>query len=74
MIPIASGETAITAKISLDRLLAHLPRSQADAIRLVKIEGHSVAEAAMRSGQSEPLVKVNIHRGLKKLGTYIESE
>ncbi len=64
----------LTARISLDRLFAHLPERQAHVIRLVKIDGHSVAEAAARTGQSEPLVKVNIHRGLKKLAALIESE
>ena len=49
-----------------------LPPAQARVIELVKIEGRSVAEAAVRSGQSEPLVKVNIHRGLKKLSALIE--
>jgi RNA polymerase sigma factor (sigma-70 family) len=64
----------IAAKISIERLLALLPRGQAQAIRLVKIDGHSVADAAVLSGQSEPLIKVNIHRGLKKLATLCESE
>ena len=69
-----SGEDSIAARISLDRLLDLIPERQAHVIRLVKIDGHSVAEAALRSGQSEPLVKVNIHRGLKKLSALIESE
>jgi len=67
-------EEAVAAKISIDRLLHLLPERQAQVIRLVKIDGHSVAEASLRSGQSEPLVKVNIHRGLKKLAALIESE
>lgn len=65
-------EEGITARISLDRLFALLPPAQARAIELVRIEGRSVAEASLRSGQSEPLVKVNIHRGLKKLSALIE--
>jgi RNA polymerase sigma-70 factor (ECF subfamily) len=64
----------IAARIGLDRLLALLPEGQAAAIRLVKIEGFSVAEASARSGQSQPLVKVNIHRGLKKLAQHIEQD
>lgn len=68
------GEESIAARISLDRLLGHLPERQAHVIRLVKIDGHSISEAALRSGQSEPLVKVNIHRGLRKLAALIESE
>jgi RNA polymerase sigma factor (sigma-70 family) len=68
-----SHEDVVGARISIDRLLAHLSFPQAEAIRLVKIEGLSIAEACKRSGQSEPLVKVNIHRGLKKLAALIES-
>ncbi len=69
-----SGEDAIHAKISLERLLRHLPASQSRAIELVKIEGRSIVEAAAVTGQSESLIKVNIHRGLKKLTSLIESE
>ncbi len=68
------AEQAMTARISLDRLLGLLPERQARVIQLVKIEGHSVADVAAQTGQSEPLVKVNIHRGLKKLSQLIESE
>ena len=39
-----------------------------------EIEGLSIAEAAAQTGQSESLVKVNIHRGLKKMSALIESE
>jgi RNA polymerase sigma-70 factor (ECF subfamily) len=67
-------EPAVAARISLDRLLALLPPAQERAIALVKIEGLSIAEAAVATGQSEALVKVNIHRGLKKLAHMIEKE
>ncbi|MBA4165623.1 MAG: RNA polymerase subunit sigma-24, partial [Erythrobacter sp.] len=43
-----------------------------EAIELVRIEGRSIVEAAEKTGQSESSVKVNIHRGLKKLATLIE--
>ncbi len=62
-----SHEDVVGAKISIDRLLHQLPEGQAVAIRLVKIDGLSIAEACAKCGQSEPLVKVNIHRGLKRL-------
>lgn len=67
-------DPAVLAKIGLDRLLGFLPKGQAEVIKLVKIEGLSIAEAAAQTGQSEPLVKVNIHRGIKKMATLIESE
>ncbi len=67
-------EPAIAARISLDRLLGLLPDPQARAIALVKIEGLSIAEASQATGQSESLIKVNIHRGLKKMAHMIEKE
>lgn len=65
-------EAEIAARISLASLFAHLPEAQVRAIELVKIEGLSVADAASASGQSASLIKVNIHRGLKKLAALIE--
>lgn len=65
-------EPAIAARITLERLFGVLPHAQARAIALVKIEGMSIAEASQATGQSESLVKVNIHRGLKKLAHMIE--
>lgn len=65
-------EPAIAARISLERLFAQLPDAQVRAIELVKIEGLSVSEASRASGQSESLIKVNIHRGLKRLTAMIE--
>ncbi|MGD0142289.1 MAG: sigma-70 family RNA polymerase sigma factor [Rhizomicrobium sp.] len=59
---------AALARRDLDRLLETLPQATRDAIRQVKIEGLSTAEAAERSGRSEIAVRVGIHRGLKALG------
>lgn len=67
-----SSEEAVLARLSLDRLFVQLPAGQAQVIELVKIEGLSIAEASDKTGQSESLVKVNIHRGLKRLSTLIE--
>ncbi len=68
----ADEEPAIAARISLERLFAQLPDAQVRAIELVKIEGLSISEASSACGQSESLIKVNIHRGLKKLAAMIE--
>lgn len=65
-------EPAIAARISIERMFAYLSPAQAQVIELVKIEGLTVAEAAKACGQGESLVKVNIHRGLKKLTAMIE--
>ena len=64
----------INARLSLGRLLEALPPGQVQAITLVKIGGASVCEASRICGQSESLVKVNIHRGLKKLARLVESK
>ncbi len=71
---VVSHEEDVTARISIDRLFTHLSPAQAQVIQLVKIDGLSIAEASARCGQSEPLVKVNIHRGLKRLAALVESE
>jgi RNA polymerase sigma factor (sigma-70 family) len=67
-----SEEEAVLARMSLERLFVHLPPGQCRAIELVKIKGLSVTEAATRTGQTESLIKVNIHRGLKKLSALVE--
>jgi RNA polymerase sigma-70 factor (ECF subfamily) len=67
-----SEEEAVMARMSLERLFVHLAEKQCEAIELVKIEGLSIAEASAKTGQSESLVKVNIHRGLKKLSALVE--
>lgn len=71
-LPVESGEEAIAARISLERLFEALPPAQQRAIELVKIEGLSITEASHSTGQSESLVKINIHRGLKRLAALIE--
>ncbi len=55
-------------------LLDRLPERQAEAIRLVKLGGLTISEASAESGQSESLVKVNIHRGMKKLSAFVMQE
>jgi RNA polymerase sigma factor (sigma-70 family) len=60
------GEAAISAA-ALDSLLDRLKPAQARVIRLVKLGGQSIAYASGATGQSAALVKINIHRGLKKL-------
>jgi len=71
---VGAEDEAVHARLSIDHLMNLLPPAQAQAITLVKIEGASIAEASQICGQSESLVKVNIHRGLKKLAALIESE
>ncbi len=71
-IPVAAGDNAVHARLSIDRLMAVLPPKQAEAIRLVKLEGRSIEEASVACGQSVSLVKVNIHRGLQRMAKVLE--
>jgi RNA polymerase sigma-70 factor (ECF subfamily) len=70
----ASDEPGLAARLSLEHMFTALPDAQVRAIRLVKIDGLSVAEASQQCGQSESLIKVNIHRGLKRLAALIEKD
>lgn len=65
-------ETAVTSAAALRGLMATLKPAQAEVIRLVKIDGLSIEEAAAQTGQSVALVKVNIHRGLGRLARLVE--
>jgi RNA polymerase sigma factor (sigma-70 family) len=67
-------ESAVTSATVLRQLLAELKPPQAEAIRLVKIEGLSVEETSARTGQSASLVKVNIHRGLARLAAIVQGQ
>ncbi|MEE4277265.1 MAG: sigma-70 family RNA polymerase sigma factor [Halieaceae bacterium] len=71
-LPSDSEEESLVARLSLDRMLAQIPEKQARVIAWVRIEGLSIREAAEKSGQSESAVKVNIHRGLRKLSALTE--
>jgi RNA polymerase sigma factor (sigma-70 family) len=64
------GESTISAA-TMDDLLGRLKPAQASVIRLVKLKGLSIARASGATGQSVALVKVNIHRGLKKLAALV---
>lgn len=67
-------EAAVTSATALAGLLATLKPAQAEVIRLVKLDGCSIEDAARRTGQSVALVKVNIHRGLGRLAKLVESQ
>lgn len=69
--PVVSPQQALDDAADIARLLAQLKPAQADAVRLVKLQGLSVVEAARATGQSVPLVKVNAHRGLARLARLV---
>jgi RNA polymerase sigma factor (sigma-70 family) len=58
----------------LQELMTRLKPAQQAAIRLVKLEGFSVEEAAARTGQSPSLIKVNIHRGIARLAAMVQEQ
>lgn len=66
-VPVPDHGVATRAAILLDALLSEVKPSQAEVIRLVKLRGASVQEASAAADQSPSLVKVNIHRGLKRI-------
>jgi RNA polymerase sigma factor (sigma-70 family) len=68
---VAGHEEQVTTVHALDGLLGQLKPAQAEAIRLVKLHGLSIEEAARRTGQSAALVKVNIHRGLNRMNALV---
>jgi RNA polymerase sigma factor (sigma-70 family) len=66
-IPVEDDEEAAISAVDVSDLLGRLKSAQAHVIRLVKLNGASIEDASGATGQSASLVKVNIHRGLKKL-------
>jgi RNA polymerase sigma factor (sigma-70 family) len=73
-IPVPDHEGAITSAWCLEQLLTTLKPAQSQVIRLVKLQGLSIEEASKATGQSATLVKVNIHRGLKRLTSRLRTE
>lgn len=69
----ASDIEAGNARRDITGLLAQLPEAQRLSITYMKLEGRSVIETAKLTGLSESLVKVSVHRGLKKLEALIRS-
>ena len=73
-IALSDGQPAAAeARRDLLKLLAALPDRHRLPIVLVKVEGRSVAEAALNLGMSESAIKVGIHRGLKQLAKQARS-
>jgi RNA polymerase sigma-70 factor (ECF subfamily) len=60
-----------TAQRDLTTLLAELPEAQQQAIALIKLQGLSVAEASQRTGVSASALKVQVHRGIKRLAELV---
>lgn len=74
ILAIEGFESAVSAKMDVERLLGFLPAKQSDALRKTKITGLSVAEHAEATGLSESDVKISVHRGLKGLAARLKGE
>ncbi|MGY8680680.1 sigma-70 family RNA polymerase sigma factor [Bradyrhizobium sp. UFLA05-153] len=70
-VSVEDHERAAISAAALDHLLGRLSPAQAKAIRLVKLNGLSIARASGATGQSAALIKVNIHRGLRRLAALL---
>ncbi len=66
-------ENSVVTGSTFKQLLAELKPPQAEAIRVVKLDGHRVKETSRATGQSIPLIKINIHRGLKRLASIVRA-
>jgi RNA polymerase sigma-70 factor (ECF subfamily) len=63
--PASADEPSAARDLTL--LLETLPPAQSAAILMTRIEGLSMSEASGRSGVSVAALKVQVHRGLKRL-------
>jgi RNA polymerase sigma factor (sigma-70 family) len=69
---VADHEAAVTSATTLESLLVQLRPAQAQAIRMVKLQGYSINDACRETGLTASAVKMNIHRGLARLTALIE--
>jgi RNA polymerase sigma-70 factor (ECF subfamily) len=65
---------ASDARRDLDTLMGQLPAKQRQAILLTKVEGLSVFEVSERTGSSASAIKVQVHRGLKRLAELVRGD
>lgn len=71
---LATNDDEAPAQRDLAKLMHTLPDAQRVAITLIKIEGLSVAEASTRTGVSVSALKVQVHRGLKRLAARVRGD
>ena len=65
---VEGGAAASDARRDVEAALAALPERTRELLRMLKIEGATVAETAARFAMSEGAVKVAAHRAMKKSG------
>lgn len=64
----------VELEITKSRLLESLPETHREVLVLTKFIGMSVAETAEKLGISQSLVKVRVHRAIRKLRAKMETE
>lgn len=69
----AEDDSEYFAKRDLRQLLTKLPDNQRQAIEMSKLQGLSLVEVSNQTGHSVAALKVQIHRGLKKLSGLIRT-
>jgi len=62
------------AEHDLAQLLQTLPPNQRSAIELTKLQGMTAIEAAKQTGMSVSAIKVNVHRGMKRLSERMKTK
>lgn len=66
-LPDRPAEATISPARNLEQALEQLPESQREAFAMLKLEGLSIEEAALRAGTSQGALKVRAHRAYKAL-------
>jgi RNA polymerase sigma-70 factor (ECF subfamily) len=64
----------LTAEADLEKLLEILSEKQRSVLKLVKLEGLSLEEAAAKTGYSVSDVKVTVHRAMKTLQEKVKED
>ena len=52
-------------------MLTQLPQKQREIVQMIKLEGLSVSEVALKMNMSESAVKVTTHRAIKSMAKYL---
>lgn len=61
-----------SAEHDINALLGTIPKAQAEAIALVRLQELSMQEASERTGHSVSAIKVMVHRGIKKMQHHVQ--
>jgi RNA polymerase sigma factor (sigma-70 family) len=64
---------AVAARELVDRLLGQLPAADRLVVRMLDLEGRSVAEVGAATGWNQALIKVRAFRARRKLQKYFEA-